>query len=196
MKYTAQNCIPLQTATSFLRPPEPPRIVHLDDPAYDVMTNFNHVHPITVMPAVTIDAALVQMKIRGVRLLLVINENEEITGLITSSDIQGEHPIEIAEQQRISRSEIRVDMIMTPHIRIDVMTIGQIHRLQVGHIVETLRQLDRRHILVVEVDQVTGRQQVCGLFSMSQIKKQLRPVDEIVQPDHEPTVAGLLHELG
>jgi CBS-domain-containing membrane protein len=170
--------------------------VHLDDPAYDVMTDFNHVHPITVIPAVPIDAALELMKVRGVRLLLVINDSDEITGIVTSSDIQGERPIEIAEQQRISRADIRVDMIMTPQTAIDVLTAEQTHRLQVGHIVETLRQLNRQHILVVGVDEATGRQKVCGLFSTSQIKKQLRPVDQITLPPQEPTVAGLVHELG
>jgi hypothetical protein len=49
---------------------------------------------------------------------------------------------------------------------------------------------------VVGVYEATGRQKVCGLFSTSQIKKQLRPVDQITLPPQEPTVAGLVHELG
>jgi hypothetical protein len=44
---------------------------------------------------------------------------------------------------------------------------------QVGHIVATLQALARQHALVVEVDPQTKAQCVRGIFSTTQISKQL-----------------------
>lgn len=195
MKYTPQTGLQLHAGTGFTRPPELPRIIHLDDPAREVMTDFHHVHPVTVAPATPIDAALERMKAAGVRLLLVTDETDRIVGLITSHDIQGEKPIELMQDQRIRRSQISVAMIMVTPPGVDALELAQVEKLQVGHIVATLEKLERQHMLVVETDPDTGRQQVCGLFSMSQINKQLSAGQPVTPYQHRPTVAELVHEL-
>lgn len=194
MKFTAQPLSQLQAGAGFVRPPQPPRIVHIDDSALDVMTDFNIVHPVTVSPDTPIDVALETMKTAGVRLLLVVDENEHLIGLVTANDIQGEQPIELAQTQRLQRSEISVKMIMTPQSHIQALDIERAREIKVGHVAETLRRIERRHILVVN-NEASGKQTVCGLFSLSQIEKQLRPSDKLALPDHPPTVAELVHEL-
>lgn len=82
-EFATLSHIRLNPGTSPVRPPEPPRLVHLDDPALEVMTDFRIVHAVTISPAVSIDEALETMKTRGVRLLLVTAENDHILGLIT-----------------------------------------------------------------------------------------------------------------
>ena len=196
MKFTPQPYMTLKPGTTFIRPPELPRIIRLEDPAADVMTDFNEVHPVTTSPGIPIDLALDRMKSAGVRLLLVINDDEQIIGLVTSNDIQGEKPIEIVHEQRIPRSNITVEMIMVPQPAMNAMDLEQVGKLQVGHIVETLNQLGRRHLLVAQTDPESGAHQVCGLFSMSQIEKQLGLDRKVSKETHSPTVAGLLHELG
>ena len=195
MKFTPQNTLPLQAGAGVVRPVEPPRLVHLDDPASEVMTDFSKVFPITTTPDVTIDEALEIMKNQGVRLLLVLDPNEHVIGLITAADIQGNKPIELVQQQRIPHAEITVGMIMTPQSDIQGLPLDQALRLQVGHIAETLRQLERQHILVLDTD-AAGKQTVCGLFSMSQIRKQLTPRSQLPDADHTPTVSELVQELG
>ena len=196
MKYTPQSTLQLAAGTSYVRPPELPAIIHLDDPAVDVMTDFNQIHPVTIKPDIPIDDALERMKSAGVRLLLVCNDAEEIIGLITSHDIQGENPIAIVQDQRIPRSQIPVEMVMRAQPAIDVLELAQVCKLNVGHIVETLNKLERQHILVVEIDENSAQQRVCGLFSMSQIKKQLGVGRQVAEGSHSPTVAELVHELG
>lgn len=196
MKYTPQNCLQLQANTHFIRPPELPRIIHLDDPAREVMTDFHHIHPVTVDPDTPIDAALERMKAAGVRLLLVTDEAEQIVGMITSNDIQGEKPVELVQEQRIRRHQITVAMIMVTPPGVDVLDLAQVTKLQVGHIVATLEKLQHQHLLVVETDPETHQQRICGLFSMSQITKQLSAGKRIAPPQHRPTVAELVHELG
>ncbi len=61
-----------------------------NDPAQDVMTDFKKVTPITIEPVVGIDVALSKMKSLGVRLLFVTDEFDNISGVITSYDIQDE----------------------------------------------------------------------------------------------------------
>jgi len=163
----------LRPGTHFERPPELPRLVHLDSPALEVMTDFRVVRAATIAPEVSIDEALETMKTRGVRLLLVTGENDEIVGLVTAKDIQGEKPIKIAQASRTPHSHIAVDAVMTPQSSIEVLNMLSVRNAQVGHIVITLQQLARQHALVVEVDPATKAQCVRGIFSTSQISKQL-----------------------
>lgn len=163
----------LKPGTGFERPPELPRLVHLDSPALEVMTDLRVVHAVTISPGVSIDEALETMKVRGVRLLLVIGENDEIVGLITAKDIQGEKPIKIAQESRIPHSRITVESVMTPRSDIEVLNMLSVRNAQVGHIVATLQALARQHALVVEVDADTKEQRVRGIFSTSQISRQL-----------------------
>jgi len=165
--------IRLKPGTGFSRPPELPRLVHLDSPALEVMTDFRVVHAVTIGPEVSIDEALETMKTRGVRLLLVTGDNDHILGLITAKDIQGEKPIKIAQESRIPHSAITVEAVMTPQTSIEVLNMLSVRNAQVGHIAATLQELARQHALVVEVDPETKAQCVRGIISTSQISKQL-----------------------
>ena len=183
----------LTPATTYLHPPELPDRVYLDSPAVDVMTDFNHVQPRTTLPGVPVDEALAQMKKAGVRLLLVEDESRKIVGIISSYDIQGEAPIKLAQESRISRSKIRVCDVMTQREQIEALNMLSVRNVQVGHIVATLRALEQRHLLVVQTDDYAeggdddaepphaGKQIVRGLFSSAQIGRQLRvDVDEVM----------------
>ena len=188
--YKSRYSIPLEPRTTFVRPKPVADWVDLDNPAIDVMTDFKVVEPKTVNPDLSIDNALNQMKEQGVRLLLVIDEAEEIIGVITAKDIQGEKPIKIVQETQISRSELRVRDIMTPQPLISVLNMVSVEEAQVGHIVQTLHELKRQHTLVVEVDEHTGRQQVRGIFSTSQINKQMH-----TQTDQDVTPADTFAEI-
>lgn len=172
--YAELSHIDLQPSTGFRRPPEVPKGYRLDNPALDFMTDFEEVAAITVTPGVSIDDALDKMKHEGVRMLLVTDEDERVVGLVTSRDIQGEKPIEIVQENRVPRSEIAVQDIMTPDSAIQVLNLLSVRNAQIGHIVETLHRLDRQHTLVVEVDPDSGNQVIVGMFSTSQISKQLK----------------------
>ena len=186
--------IPLEPDTHFQHPPEPPPVVHLDDPAVAVLTNFNHVNPITIAPDVPIDDALEKMKVTGVRLLLVTDDENRIIGIITSKDIQGERPIDLVQKTRMPRAEVRVEMIMTPQSQIIALKLGSLSNAQVGHVVKTLMALERQHILVVDTDPASRRQRVCGLFSTTQISKQIGKDVSKIATAH--SVAEIVHERG
>nr|VFJ59928.1 MAG: CBS domain-containing protein [Candidatus Kentron sp. FW]VFJ66353.1 MAG: CBS domain-containing protein [Candidatus Kentron sp. FW] len=172
--YAAFSCTHLAEGITFVHPPRLPELVRLDSPALDVMTDFQYTQPITVDPSVPIDDALERMRTAGIRLLLVVEEyDDKIMGIITSKILLGEDPIKIAERKRIPRTEITVRMLMMPYDQVPVINLVNVRNAEVGHIVATLRQLDRKHLLVIDTDKTTGKQSVCGLFSTSQIGRQL-----------------------
>ena len=193
----ALSYTPLREQTTYLRPPEPPVLVHLDDPALHVMTDFRYVKPVTVDVGVAIDDALEKMKTSGVRLLLVTGGEDEILGMVTAADIQGDKPIKLAQESRLPRSQMKVEMIMDSPSDIPVLNAVSVRNATVGHIVSILKHLERQHILVVEVDEESGSQKVSGLFSTSQISRQLwRDVSDDITASHQPSLTEIVHGNG
>lgn len=193
--YRPRHAVPLEPGTRYRCPPQPADWVQLDDPALSVFTDFLEVEPRTVRPDVPIDTALEQMKSEGVRLLLVVDEAAEIVGAISAQDIQGERPVQLAQERRVPRSALTVRDIMTPQPELLVLNMISVEEAAVGHILATLRSLERQHVLVVETDGASGRQVVRGMFSTSQIRKQMhrREGDEI-PPAH--SLAEIVKSVG
>jgi len=163
----------LQAGVAYGRPTQRlPEKVTLDDPAVQVMTDFESVTAIIILPGDTVDEAHSRMIQRGVRLLLVVDQNRNVLGLITATDILGEKPVQVAVQRGLRRGEIQVRDIMTPRERLEVLDMERVRGSKVGHIVATLQKAGRQHTVVVEHD-AKGRQTVRGLFSATQIARQL-----------------------
>jgi CBS-domain-containing membrane protein len=144
-----------------------------NSPAIKVMTDFKHTAPVTIDEDVRIDDALDKMRVYGVRLLLVIDNDKEVMGIISAKDIQGEKPIKISQEARISRADIRVNMIMSPRSEIKVLSMAHVANAQVGDIISSLKQYSHQHLLVVDSDATNSKQKIRGLFSTTQISKQL-----------------------
>lgn len=193
--YAALSHLPLRAGTPCHTPSGLAPLAHIDDPATTVMTDFKKETPVTIEPHTGIEAALEKMKTSGVRLLLVTNERDNIDGIITSYDIQGERPIQLMEEQRISRSDIHVDLIMTPLDKVEAMDMLTVNGARVGHIIETMRALQKYHTLVVEVDKVTHQYTIRGIFSASRISRLLGR--DITQPEFAlDTLAEVQRKIG
>ena len=149
-----------------------PERVTLDDPAQQVMTDLRSVTAVIILSGDSVDEAHARMIQRGVRLLLVVDQNRQVVGVITASDILGEKPMQVITQRGIRRQELLVRDVMTPQNRLEVLDVNDVRTAKVGHIVATLKQSGRQHALVVE-DSGGVRQSVRGLFSATQIARQL-----------------------
>lgn len=148
------------------------RPVTMDDPATLVMTDFKRVRALTIAPHASMQDAHDKMVANGVRLLLVVDGRNSVIGLITSTDLTGEKPVRVIEQRRISRQDVLVSDIMTPSGRLEAIDMDDLIMARVGHVVTTLQNTGRRHALVVDSDE-NGVQAVRGLFSATQIERQL-----------------------
>ena len=167
----------------FRRPmqPQAPR-VGAESPAMQVMTDLTRVAPATIRPQAPLSGANQFMITRGVRLLLVTDDHENVLGLISATDILSEKPMRAAIDRGVRRDELSVADVMTPAELIEVIAYGDVEGARVGHVLETLRRAGRQHALVVDYDEVpsgrpllppTRRTMVRGIFSISQIARQL-----------------------
>lgn len=188
--YNVIPSAPMQKGTTFHKPRQAlPERAGLDDPMSAVMTDFKVVTAYTVFPLETIEAAREKMIHRGVRMLLVVDDLNSILGLITSTDLTGEKPMQVVQAQGIRHSDVMVKDIMTPRERLEVLSINDLQMACVGDVVATLKAQGRQHALVVEPTLDQG-QILRGMFSVSQINRQLNTQLEV------EGVAGSFAELG
>ncbi|HKJ21902.1 MAG TPA: CBS domain-containing protein [Gammaproteobacteria bacterium] len=173
-KYTTLRHAPLPSSVTLTRPYQAPQLkVTADSPAIEVMTDLYRITPVTVGPDITIEHANSKMIDHRVRLLFVTDDELKIQGIVTATDILGEKPMAHIQRMGGTRSEILVKDLMTPQASLQVLNMADVHKARVGDIVATLKEVGRQHTLVVEYDSQLGGQYVRGLFSTTQIGKQL-----------------------
>ena len=181
--YTALPIRELGANAGFRRPTQPQAArVTPDAPALQVMTDLTRVAPATIRPQAPLSGANRFMITRGVRLLLVVDDLENVLGLITATDLLGERAMLVATQRGLWRDELSVADVMTPAEYVEVIALADVEGARVGHVVATLRRAGRQHALVVDTDTLPParpleaplrRTMVRGIFSISQIARQL-----------------------
>lgn len=147
--------------------------VSLTDPAIVAMTDLKNVTAITIDADSTIDLALEVMRHASVRLLLVVNKEELIIGIITARDISGEKPLKIIERERIRHDEIQVYQIMTPREELNFFDIEDIKHATVQNVIQQLNEAGRQHSIVIEKNEDQKSYCARGIFSITQIGRQL-----------------------
>lgn len=162
----------LKTGTGYHRPSSTYKPVQADSPAVEVMTDLQKFSIATISIDATLSQATQKMIARGVRLLLVSNLNGEILGLITARDTMGERPIKLVQQNGGKHGDLTVRDCMTPINRIEVLSLNDVLRAEVGHIIATLKNSGRQHAIVADTS-ANGEELIRGIFSITQIGRQL-----------------------
>lgn len=147
--------------------------VTMDSPAMCVMTDLRQVTAATITPEATLAEATKTMISRGVRLLLVVDLNDDVVGLITARDTQGDRPIKLVQERGCKHSDLHVSDLMVPRENIDVLSVSEVLHAKVGHIVATLKDWGRQHALVADKDPTTHITRIRGIFSATQIGRQM-----------------------
>jgi len=147
--------------------------VRADTPAVEVMTDLRRVQAATIRADATLAQANQAMIASGVRLLLVVGLHGVIEGLITARDLMGERSINLLHDLGGRHKSLTVADVMTPRSKIDVLEISTVARAEVGDIVATLKDVGRQHALVVDRDPLTHEETLRGIFSATQIGRQL-----------------------
>ncbi len=160
--------------------PAAPGLVTLDSPASEVMTDLRKLHAAVIAPDIPMEIANTYMMQRGVRTLLVINSDNSLAGIITATDILGEKPMRFIQERGIKHSEILVMDIMTPLEKLEAISLEEVKHARVGNVVASLRDSGRLHALVID-DNIIGLPRICGIFSWTQIEKQL---DTVIIPNN------------
>jgi CBS-domain-containing membrane protein len=172
VNYPALATGPIAPGGCFVSTHPTPAYVRLDSPALQVMTDLTRQPTATIDTGALVSAANQAMIHRGVRMLFVTDESHRLQGIITASDILGERPLQAMQGRGLKREELRVMHIMTPVKELDTIELATVTRAEVGHVVATLKACGRQHAFVVDRN-VAGEQIVCGVFSATQIARQL-----------------------
>ena len=170
--YAPLPCVLLKAGSRFAEPVQRlPERVSLDSPALDVMTDLRLVSAVIIRPTDSVDEAHARMKQRGVRLLLVVDGERNVVGLVTATDILGEKPMQVIQSRGVRHSDLLTRDIMVPQARLEVIEFEHVRNARVGEIVATLMRSGRQHAAVVEHS--AAGHVLRGLFSATQIARQL-----------------------
>ncbi|MGH8120786.1 MAG: CBS domain-containing protein [Gammaproteobacteria bacterium] len=151
----------------------PGETITLADPAIKVMTDLKRVRVMTIDAGSSVYTAEQLMKHAGVRLLVVVDNNDRLVGLLTMRDIMGEKPLHVVTSEKIRRQDLLVAHIMTPRSVLDPFNIRDVEHATVKDVILKMRDLGRQHVIIVEKREDGGGYFVRGLFSITQIGRQL-----------------------
>lgn len=149
-----------------------PEVMHLDDEAVAVLIDLSQTPVATATIGTPIDKASDRMKLQGVHILFILDNDQKPVGLITSQDILGELPIKIQEERRIPRGNIAVEMIMKKTMEIPALKMETVMKFKIGNVINTLKHHKSPYALVIKSngDDV---EVIRGLFSAHTICQKL-----------------------
>lgn len=147
--------------------------VTLASPGRAVMTDLTHVRAATIRPDMPLAEARQTMIHQGVRLLFVVSEMPCVEGLITSTDLEGERPMQQIHKRGVKYEDLVVADLMSPLSTLDAIDLEDLAHADVAKVVATLKQVGRRHLLVVQKAGSGHGPRVRGVISQTQIERQL-----------------------
>src|SRR5690349_16439729 len=99
--YHAITTIRLNSHLSFAQPPELPEVTHINDPALSIMVDFKYHTPPSISPMKSLEEAKNEMQVHHLPVLIVVDDEKNVLGIITSEDILGEKPVKMSQDRRI-----------------------------------------------------------------------------------------------
>ncbi len=144
----------------------------LQDPAISVMTDYRIKKAPLCHFQYSIDKAMKQMAEENCKMLLVIDDEQQVIGLITSADITGEKPIQYISKTSKPRNEIQVRHLMNNIKDIPALSIKDVLDSQIGDVLHTLNEIGSEYVMVImdENKQAIIR----GVFSAKSIARALK----------------------
>jgi len=172
-KYQSLRTTKLDQNMTFCQPASETQQVTVEDPAIKVMTDLRKTKAITTRPDTLLEDCNQHMIRNNVRLLLVTNEQRIVLGIITARDILGEKPMLHIQKAGGTRNDIQVRDIMTPAASLEALSLQDVEATRIGDIVEDLISKGRHHALVICGSPDQANAMICGIFSATQIGKQI-----------------------
>ena len=171
-QYDSIKTISLSLGAEIAHPPTLPELIHIDDSVFSVFVDFQLQRPVTTWAKQSIDEAQLEMKANNVHMLLVVDAQKHVIGMISSQALHGERPYKIIQEGRIKHSDIHVSTIMLPIDQILCIDYDSLKNTKIGNLVETFKKHRRHYALVIKKD-AQGERHVQGYFSASRISRTL-----------------------
>ena len=152
--------------------PDTVDVISLETPALEVLTDFHTTRPRIIEKNVLADQALSQMQQHKVHALLVVDENDQVIGLINAARVQGVYKTQVAQQQGIRSKDVTVEMLMTKIDTLKTLQYNAVKNALVGHIARLLHESNTDHMLVYSLNK-NKVPVIRGIFSAGFISRRL-----------------------
>ena len=152
--------------------PETVDVISLETPALHVFTDFHTAKPYTIHMKTLADDALQVMQKVDVHALLVVNNNDDIAGLINTKQLQGIYRTQIAQQEDIHQKEVTVGILMNKISHLPVVDYDVLKDACVGHLARLMHDKQIDHLLAQESSKC-GKYIIRGIISAGFIAKRL-----------------------
>jgi CBS domain containing-hemolysin-like protein len=132
--------------------------LNLSSPASAVFIDFALVDPPMLEAKTTVKEAVALMEHEHSRVKLVINEIEQLRGIVTHADLVSTHTMRVSAELNIPRRDLTVGDLMTPRKHIRAIQRELIAHASIGHVVETFKAINTAYLLVTneEGSHITG----------------------------------------
>lgn len=147
-------------------------VISLNTKALDVFADFHTRSPRVINKDALASEALQKMIDQKVRALLVVNDQDQVIGLVGAAQLQGMILMQTAQQQGVTAKEVTVSMMMKPLNKLQMLDYKLLDNALVGHIARFLNENNLNHVLVYERDEQENMV-IRGIFSASFIGRRL-----------------------
>ncbi|GGW78038.1 CBS domain-containing protein [Alteromonas halophila] len=154
------------------------RTVSLLSPAMSVFTDFKHHMPHVIdeqAPATKLEKIMMQAH---VKMMLVMDHQGRFIGIVSKDDIDDQKIMQKVSAG-LDRDSLKVSDFMRTKTSLMAFDFDELTRSTVGDVVETLKDNQRHHCLVLD----RHNHEVRGVMSVSDIARQLQlPIDISQRP--------------
>lgn len=188
--------------TPFEQPNRLPEILHLHDPALSAMIDLKYRKQVIISQDKTMPEARERMQYKSnLHICLVVNNQEQLVGLLSLEKILTAKPIKHIESQRVTRKDVLIKQVMQPIEQVLVILFDDLDIAKVGDVIKTLNANDRhdytpKYALVLQQNNTDNNASIRGIFLASLINTKLIDKDKEVvshQPRPANSVLDLLH---
>ena len=155
-------------ATDNIITPEQFEEINLASPAVEIFTDFK-VHKALMIDGDTMAVTALQLMLKThVRMNIVVAENDNFIGIISTNELSEQH-IVAKLAKGIAREDILVKDLMIPKSDFHAFDYSELLRASVGDVVSTLENYQLRHCLVLDRES----HHIRGVISTSDIARKL-----------------------
>ena len=151
--------------------------VNMDSPALTILTDFKQHKPLIIDADTSATQADYLMRKSHVRLLLVVDEHDELIGTISLQELDGQH-MQILQNQGIDRQDVSLRDLMVPRTQQMAIRYRDILDATIEDVLHALQKNGKMHCLVVDKQE----HQIRGIISASDIARRLHVPIEIEMP--------------
>lgn len=140
----------------------------LDSSASYIVTDFANKTPQVIEKDVLIDDALYMMKMGHVRSKLVVDNNDNFLGIVSSSDLVSYKVLHIAQLRNQPRKDLTVENVMVKKDELYAIDFTKVSQISIGQVLETLKDLGNQHVLLID-----QQKHLRGIISSTDIARAL-----------------------